>query len=104
LVQLLAVLQRLGLQNLRLPVLLPGGRSNMLAVAPVLTPCDKKAVDNVMQLTNFLTGGNAESLGPSLFSPSVAQEVRLATALIQGVLFTVSGRNIWLWIRQAASN
>jgi hypothetical protein len=82
-VQLLAVLQRLGLQNLRLPILLPGRRSNMLAVAPVLTPSDEKAVDNVIQLTNFLTGGNAESLGPSLFSPSMAQEVSSAIAQTQ---------------------
>jgi len=81
-VQLLGVLQRLGLQKLRLPVLIPGGRGSMVPVAPALTPSDEKAVDNVMQLTNFLTGGKAESLGPSLFSPSMAQEVGFLLSVV----------------------
>lgn len=47
----------------------------MGAIAPALTSSDEKAVDNVMQLTNFLTGGSAGNLGMTAFSPSLAQEV-----------------------------
>ena len=74
--QVLALVSRLGLQDLQLPILLPGVPAGSLPLAPALTAKDEKAVQNVVQLVNFLTGGspNALSLGP--ISPSMAQEVR----------------------------
>lgn len=74
-VQLLAVINRLGVRNLPLPIIFPGGIPTMGQIAPALTAKDEKAVDNVMQLTNFLTGGSAGDLGMSAISPSMAQEV-----------------------------
>ncbi len=73
--QLLAVINRLGIRNLPLPIFLPGGIPTMGALAPALTASDQKAVDNVMQLSNFLTGGAASNLGMTAISPSLAQEV-----------------------------
>ena len=75
LLQLLAVINRLGIRNLPLPIFFPGGIPTMGAIASALTPSDEKAVDNVMQLTDFLTGGSAGSLGMTAISPTLAQEV-----------------------------
>lgn len=72
--QLLAVINRFGIRNLPIPILVPGGIPTMGSIAPALTASDEKAVDNVMQLTNFLTGGSAGNLGLTAISPSLAQE------------------------------
>lgn len=69
-VQLLAVIHRLGLQNLPLPAF-TGGAGSRLA----LTASDEKAVANVMQLTSFLTGGSSETVTLTALTPAMAQEV-----------------------------
>ena len=68
-------MSRLGLQDLQLPILLPGVPAGSLPLAPTLTAKDEKAVQNVMQLVNFLTGGSPNALSLGSISPSMAQEV-----------------------------
>ncbi|GAB4818789.1 hypothetical protein N2152v2_005835 [Parachlorella kessleri] len=84
--QLLQLLTVLGLQNARLPLLLPGARKLFLAVAPTITPEDRRVVENVAKLVDFLTGGSTlRLLGPGgdpaalrellPFLPSVATQM-----------------------------
>ena len=93
--QLLALINRLGLTNLPLPILLPGGLPTMGQLAPSLTDTDEKAVENVVQLANFLTGGSAENLSLTALSPSVAQEVSSGFQITQQV---PSGVWIIVWV------
>ena len=73
--QLLALVQRLGLQNMPVPIVYPGGGLRMISIAPELTVSDEKAVANVMQLTSFLTGGSTEAISLTAITPSMVQEV-----------------------------
>eukprot|EP00887_Chlorella_sp_A99_P006706 scaffold3.g6706.t1 len=60
--QLRALLGALGLQNLVLPVLLPGARRLFVPVAPPLSPEDRLVVDNVAKIADFLAGGSVHRL------------------------------------------
>ncbi|KAL4452695.1 hypothetical protein ABPG75_008357 [Micractinium tetrahymenae] len=57
--QLRALLGVLGLQNAALPVLIPGANRLFLPVAPPLSEDDRRVVDNVAKIANFLAGGSA---------------------------------------------
>ncbi|PSC74356.1 putative aarF domain-containing kinase chloroplastic [Micractinium conductrix] len=59
--QLRVLLGALGLQNASLPVLIPGANRLFLQLAPPLSSDDRRVVDNVAKLANFLTGGTARS-------------------------------------------
>lgn len=83
--QLLIFLQRLRLDSLYLPVLLPNFRIVSMQMSPVMTEKDELAVQNVTQLIKFLTGGTGTmSLGS--MTPSLAREVTLLS--FQFPLFT----------------
>ena len=72
--RLLLLVQRLRLEQLYLPVLLPNFRVASLQVTPELTEQDELAVQNVTQLINFLTGGSG-TLSLRSMTPNVAREV-----------------------------
>lgn len=74
--QLLVLLQRLRLEQLYLPLLLPNFRVASLQLGPVFTEKDELAVENVTQLINFLTGGSG-MLSLRSMTPSLAKEVIL---------------------------
>lgn len=54
-----ALLGVLGLQDAVLPVLVPGASRLFFPVAPPLSSDDRRVVDNVARIVNFLAGGSA---------------------------------------------
>ena len=72
--QLLILVQRLRVDQLYLPVLLPNFRIVSMQMSPVVTKNDELAVQNVTQLINFLTGGTG-TLSLGSLTPSLAREV-----------------------------
>lgn len=60
--QLRALLATLGLQNAVLPVLFPGARRLFVPVAPPLNEQDRRVVENVAKIADFLAGGSVSRL------------------------------------------
>lgn len=56
--QLYALVMQLGLQNTRIPLLLPGSSLRGLPLAPQITEEDRKVVENVSKLVRYLLGGS----------------------------------------------
>eukprot|EP00878_Enallax_costatus_P030877 GHUV01033684.1.p1 GENE.GHUV01033684.1~~GHUV01033684.1.p1 ORF type:complete len:571 (+),score=153.33 GHUV01033684.1:111-1715(+) len=93
--QLVVVVQRLGLERVRLPVLLPGAKQAFVPLSPQLSDEDRQVVDNVVKIVNFLTKGsmNGSRPDPALVwellpvLPTVAQEVlpQVTTQLISRI-------------------
>lgn len=73
--QLRALLVRLGLQNLAVPVVIPGANRLFLQVAPPLSDEDRRVVDNVSKLVNFLSGGSAARALSGRLDPRALQEL-----------------------------
>ncbi len=92
-----ALAMQLGLGGARLPVLLPGARTQWLPLAPAVSEEDRRVVDSVVKVVAFLTrGGGAEAplalvaeLLPVL--PTVAQEVR---GHLPNAALLLVGRNV----------
>ncbi|KAG1670981.1 hypothetical protein FOA52_014370 [Chlamydomonas sp. UWO 241] len=55
--QLFLLVTSLGLQNVMVPVLLPGSTRSTLPLAPIVTDEDRKVVMNMTKIVNFLTRG-----------------------------------------------
>ncbi|KAK9804220.1 hypothetical protein WJX72_001850 [[Myrmecia] bisecta] len=100
-----ALLERLGLAGLRIPVLLPS--LAFLPLAPRISQEDQQVVDNAVKLVTFLSNGQGSSLTPSAlqaltpFLPVLATEilpelsVRLANRATARVLRDLYGPSDW---------
>lgn len=64
------MLMVLGLQDVLVPVLVPGAVRRMLPIAPPLDKTDQVVVNNAAKLVNFLAGGNALNMVSGLVSPA----------------------------------
>lgn len=64
--QAIAVVQSLGLGGARFPLLVPGAKTMSLPFAPSLTEEDRRVVENVSKIVNFLSRGQGVGalLGP----------------------------------------
>jgi len=63
-----------GLTGASIPVFLPGSL-RFIPLTPELNPEDKKVMDNVKKLGNFLTGGDAAGLIGGSSDPTVVREI-----------------------------
>jgi aarF domain-containing kinase len=79
--QLAALVQRLGLQGVMVPVFLPFAKRASIPLAPGVSAEDEKQVEAVAKLMDFLAGGSTRSLlegqGGELLSllPQVARQI-----------------------------
>jgi aarF domain-containing kinase len=60
----------LGLQDLLIPVLMPGAARRLIPLSPTLDDEDEAVVLNVVKVLNFLAGGNAAGVLFSFVSPA----------------------------------
>ncbi|KAL0029176.1 hypothetical protein WJX79_000719 [Trebouxia sp. C0005] len=72
--QLKALVEFLGLTGASIPVFLPGSLK-FIPLTPDLNPEDKKVMENVKKLGNFLTGGDAAGLIGGSSDPRVVREI-----------------------------
>ena len=72
--QLKALVEFLGLTGASVPVFLPGSL-RFIPLTPDLNPEDKKVMENVKKLGNFLTGGDAAGLIGGSSDPRVMREI-----------------------------
>lgn len=72
--QLKALVEFLGLTGASIPVFLPGSL-RFIPLTPDLNPEDKKVMENVKKLGNFLTGGDAAGLIGGSSDPRVMREI-----------------------------
>ncbi|BDA45558.1 Uncharacterized protein sll0005 [Coccomyxa sp. Obi] len=59
--QLVSLVERLGLSGIQVPILLPGAARSWVPLTPHLTEEDKRAMDNVATIVEFLVGSRTDS-------------------------------------------
>lgn len=95
--QLVALVTRLGLQGVRLPVLLPGAAAAFLPLAPTITAEDKRVVENMVTIFDWLLGGSAgmrllSRPDPSLLADLLPYLPDVATEILPDLAKRLSSR------------
>lgn len=81
--QVRQLLRVLGLENLMVPLLLPGLARGLIPLAPELTAEDKAVVENIAKIANFLAGGSfARSVNPAALQELLPYMPGLATEIL----------------------
>lgn len=73
--QLGAVVMRLGLQDVSIPLLLPGAKKASIPLTPSLTSEDRKVVENVSKIFAFLTRGASGGVSSDFDGSTLAADL-----------------------------
>eukprot|EP00877_Chromochloris_zofingiensis_P007733 jgi/Chrzof1/3212/Cz12g16050.t1_COQ8 len=84
--QLAALVLRLGLEGVRLPVLLPGAARAFVPLTPQITIEDRLVVDNVAKIVSFLTRGTSSTIDNSSSNSRMSSSLRDGSALLSQLL------------------
>ncbi|EIE20315.1 ABC1-domain-containing protein [Coccomyxa subellipsoidea C-169] len=88
--QLVSLVERLGLSGIRLPVLLPGAANSWVPLSPHLTEEDRRAVDNVAIVVEFLVGSRTDSSETMQQVAPLLPEV--AAQMLPGIISRLTSR------------
>lgn len=97
--QLATLVGALGLQAVRVPVLLPGSSVLSVPLSPEVTPEDKQVVKNLLTIINWLSGGRARP-DPSLAADFLPYVPALATEVLPDLMQRLTSRIIARGVRE----
>ncbi|CAK0782682.1 hypothetical protein CVIRNUC_005877 [Coccomyxa viridis] len=86
--QLAALVDRLGLAGINLPILLPGTPRSWLPLRPELSEEDRRSVENVAVIMDFLTGSSGSAVMPEV-APLLPQ---VAGQMLPGIVARLTSR------------